>query len=234
MTRPLAFAVILAAVALQAATSHAAILLDNTNNLQASFNGGVTGWGSNSPAYNRINGVTFQVGATSYDVTSVSLGLSYNAVSQINMRLQFWELPTASSAVPANGATPDYTQDYAITASAGSQYYTFAVASGAVNLKANTRYSLGILTDLDSISFEWQSAGTNPTSAVGFTDRNNMVSTNGGATFSSVNVNTLFQLTGDVAAVPEPSTWALAIGGISCIAWGVVRHRRAAVRARGA
>lgn len=33
----------------------------------------------------------------------------------------------------------------------------------------------------------------------------------------------------DVAAVPEPSTWALAITGMTCAAGGVVRRRRAVI-----
>lgn len=230
MKRIVASAFILAAIALQATASHAAILLDNTNNLALSLDTTGTTYGSNTPAYNRLNGATFAVAATPYDATSVSLGLQQKAgPSTLNVRLQFWELPTGAT-IPASGATPFYTQDFSnITLTQTSQYYTFPLTSGAVNLKANTRYTLGILTENGDSFTQWvypDPKGTASTTDATFVT--GLFSTNGGASFTSSASGYAIQLTGDVAPVPEPSTWALALAGVTCSAWGIARRRRRA------
>ena len=105
------------------------VLLDNTAGLTRTDLSAAnqTGWGSNSSAYNRINGYTFEVGSTSYDATAITIALRYGVGSITpNMRISFWELPSLSASAPAANAVPFYTQDNASnTINATAQYFTY-------------------------------------------------------------------------------------------------------------
>ncbi len=211
------------------------ILLDNTNNLSPVnlSNTSQTTWGSNTPAYNRINGYTFQVGSTSYNATAVSIPIRYTGGGSVapNMRIQLWELPNLSATVPAAGAVPFYTQnDSTNSFDATFQYFTFPFTNGTLNLKGNTRYSIGFLTDLttSSASLAWNGyspLGAKPSGSYGLASLSGgsgFFSTNGGTSYSATSMNYGFQLTG--VAVPEPSTYALA--GLSALAFACSRRVR--------
>lgn len=203
------------------------ILLDNTSNLSTAnlTNSSQTTWGSNTPAYNRINGYTFQVGATSYDATAVSLPIRYSGGGSVSptIRIQLWELPNLSATTPAGGAVPFYIQDVSSNSfDLTYQYFTLPFTNGTLNLKANTRYSIGFLTDLttNSTSLAWNGynpLGAKPSGSFGLASLSGgsgFFSTNGGTSFSASSMNFGFQLTG--VAVPEPSTYALT--GMSILA----------------
>jgi hypothetical protein len=211
------------------------VLLDNTTGLTntAFSSSNQTSWGSNSTAYNRINGYTFEVGSTSYNATAITISL-IDTVGSItpNMRLSFWELPNLSANAPSANAVPFYIQNNASnTINTTTQYFTFPLTNGTLNLKASTRYSIGIMTDetTSSGSFFWR--GYNPTAAAasgayGLTTAGSFggfYSIDGGASFTGgTSMNYGFQLTG-VTAVPEPSTYLL--GGLSAMALAFTRRR---------
>ena len=211
------------------------VLLDNTTGLTntAFSNSSQAGWGSNTPAYNRINGYTFQVGSTSYNATAITIPLvNISGAITPNMRFSFWELPSLSATAPSANAAPFYIQNNASnTINTTTQYFTYSLTNGTLNLKANTRYSIGIMTDLtfNSGSLNWRGytpVAPVPSGAYGLTtagEPSSFFSTNGGATFSgSFSMNYGFQLTG-VTAVPEPSTYLL--GGLSAMALAFTRRR---------
>lgn len=208
------------------------VLLDNTDDFTANLSSSAFTWGSNSLAYSRINGYTFQVGATSYDATAVTIPIRYTTGGPVtpNMRIQVWELPDLSATFPAGGAVPFYTMNVATnTFDSTFQYFTFPFTNGTLNLKANTRYSIGFLTDqLTNPGFlEWSGfspTGSSPSGSYGLSSVSppGFVSSNGGTSFSGFNMNYGFQLTG-VVAVPEPSTWVL--GGMSVLAMALGRKR---------
>ena len=211
------------------------VLLDNTTGLtNTAFSGSSqTGWGSNSSAYNRINGYTFEVGSTSYDATAITIPLLYSSGSITpNMRFSFWELPSLSANAPSANAVPFYIQNNASnTINTQTQYFTFPLTNGTLNLKASTRYSIGIMTDeiANPFSLSWRGyspVAPVPSGAYGLTTTGGaggFFSTNGGATFTGgSSMNYGFQLTG-VTAVPEPSTYLL--GGLSAMALAFTRRR---------
>jgi len=182
-----AFFFILAALALQATTAQTAILLDNTDNLTRTITTSGTTYGSNTPPFNRVNGASFEVGGTPYDATSVSLALAHNRTTPISLTvvLQFWELPTNTDRTPANG-TLIYTENFFNnTVTETPQYYTFSLTPGVVNLKANTRYSLSVLTDGDSDTGWRLTDPSNFASGTGATSVGGFYSTNGGASYSN-------------------------------------------------
>lgn len=197
----------------------AVVLLDNTQGLTRATlsNGNQTTWGSNSVAYNRINGYTFQVGATSYDLTSVTIPLRWSGSGTItpNVRIQLWELPDLSSTKPAGGAIPFYTLNVSTnTFDSTYQYFTYNLTGSTVNVKQNTRYSIGFLTDQtsSSSSFVWSGynpVAPNPSGSYNLTSlagASGFFSTNGGSSFSSSNMTYGFQLTGAVTSAPEATT----------------------------
>lgn len=195
------------------------VLLDNTSGLSTSnlSTSSQTTWGSNSPAYNRINGYTFQVGATSYDASAVTIPIRWGGGGSVspNMRIEVWELPNLSATMPAGSAAPFYTMDVASnTFDSTFQYFNFPFTNGTLNLKANTRYAIGFLSDLNSGLLQWNGfnpAGSTPSGSYGLTSisgSSGFYSTNGGSSYSITTMNYGFQLTG--VAVPEPSTYAFA------------------------
>lgn len=202
------------------------VLLDNTNGLSTAnlSNANQTTWGSNTPAYNRINGYTFQVGATSYDATAFSIPIQYAGGGSVapNMRIQLWELPNLSATTPAAVALPFYTLNVSTnTFDSTYQYFTFPFTNGTLNLKANTSYSIGFLTDLTTnggllVWSGYDPLGAKPSGSFGLASLSGgsgFFSTNGGTSFSPTSMNFGFQLTG--VAVPEPSTYVFA--GISVL-----------------
>lgn len=213
------------------------VLLDNTTGLTntAFSSTSQTGWGSNSSAYNRINGYTFEVGSTSYDATAITIALRYGAGSITpNMRFSFWELPSLSANAPAGGAVPFYIQDNASnTINTTAQYFTYPLTNGTLNLKANTRYSIGITTDqtTNSASLNWSGYSPGvpvPSSAHGLTTTGGsggFYSINGGTSFTGgTSMNYGFQLSGaEVSAVPEP-TALLSTAGL--LGAGLLLRRR--------
>lgn len=215
------------------------VLLDNTTGLtNTAFSGSSqTGWGSNSSAYNRINGYTFEVGSTSYDATAITIPLLY-AVGSItpNMRFSFWELPDLSANAPAANAVPFYTQDNASNAiNTTAQYFTYSLTNGTLNLKANTRYSIGIMTDETTSPSALSWRGYDPTvpvpsGAYGLTTTGGsggFYSIDGGTTFNGgTSMVYGFQLSGvaaEVSAVPEP-TALLSTAGL--LGAGLLLRRR--------
>jgi len=211
------------------------VLLDNTTGLTntAFSSSNQTGWGSNTSAYNRINGYTFDVGSTSYDATAITISLiDGSATVTPNMRLSFWELPSLLANAPSANAVPFYIQNNASnTINSTTQYFTFPLTNGTLNLKANTRYSIGIMTDLttNSAGLSWRGyspLAPVPSGAYGLTTAGGaggFYSINGGASFNGGTQMTYgFQLTG-VTAVPEPSTYLL--GGLSAMALAFTRRR---------
>ena len=76
----------------------AIVLLDNTSGLtDTAYNAGSqTFWGSNTPAYNRINGRVFTTGTTAYLLDSVSLLLRDNGpLNDMTWRVLCGRLGTA-------------------------------------------------------------------------------------------------------------------------------------------
>lgn len=227
----------LSILAMLSLPASAVVLLDNTTGLtNTAFSGSSqTGWGSNTSAYNRINGYTFQVGSTSYDATAITIPLLYGLGSITpNMRFSFWELPSLSANVPAANAVPFYIQNNASnTINTSTQYFTYSLTNGTLNLKANTRYSIGIMTDqtTNSASLSWRGFGPVapvPSGAYDLTTAGGaggFYSIDGGTTFTGgTSMNYGFQLLGsDVSAVPEPTS-LLSMAGLLCS--GVLLRRR--------
>lgn len=219
----------------------AAVLLDNTSGLNTAnlSTSSQTTYGSNSPAYNRINGYTFQVGATSYDLTGVSIPIRWGGGGSVtpNIRIQLWELPDLTATAPAGGAAPFYTLDVATnTFNSTFQYFTFDLTGTTVNVKANTRYSMGFLTDLTTNSglLQWNGfnpSGSKPSGSFGLSSvgSSGFFSTNGGSSFSASTMNYGFQLTGVEAgsgtSVPEATSPIL----LTMLGAGLVAHRRRTV-----
>ena len=211
------------------------VLLDNTAGLTRTELSGAsqTGWGSNDSVYNRINGYTFQVGATSYDATAITIALRYGVGSITpNMRFSFWELPSLSASAPAANAVPFYTQDNASnTINTTARYFTYSLTNGTLNLKANTRYSIGITTNQTTNSAFLNWSGYSPTAPVpsgarGLTTVGNggFYSLNGGTSFATSWMTHSFQLSGaEVSAVPEP-TALLSTAGL--LGAGLLLRRR--------
>lgn len=215
-------------------TAKAGVLLDNTSNLTN------TSWTSNlsffnqSAIYNTINGYTFEVGSTSYDATDVTIGLGSIFGSTIipNMRIQVWELANLTSLGPAVGASAYYTlNDGTKTFNSTTQYYTYSFNNGTLNLKANTRYSIGFSTDSLTSGLAWVqlNAPSAPTGTAGLTSSGGFYSLNGGASYTTSTgfVYKAFQLNGTPAggggvAVPEPSS--MAIFGLGAL--GMAYHVR--------
>jgi hypothetical protein len=225
-------------------TAKAGVLLDNTSNLtNTSLGGNAYAW-SQSSAYNTINGFTFDVGPTSYDATDVTLRLmDFFGPITPNMRIQVWELADLTSFGPAVGASAYYTlNDNTKTFDSTARYYTFLFNNGTLNLKANTRYSIGFSTDLianpDYLFWLDLSPANVPTGTAGLTSSGLFNSTNGGASYtaSGNQLQTAFQLNGTLAgsgagagggggagvAVPEPSS--MAIFGLGAL--GMAYHVR--------
>ena len=223
-------------------TAKAGVLLDNTSNLTN------TSWSttaanlSGTPAYNAIVGYTFQVGPTSYDATDVTIALKYTGpMGPItpNMRIQVWELANLTSVGPAVGASAYYTlNDNTKTFDSTEQYYTYSL--NTLNLKANTRYSIGFSADALFMGLYWVelNAPTAPTGTAGLTSSGRFFSTNGGTSYttSTIPMFRAFQLNGVLAgsgsgsgsgggggvAVPEPSS--MAIFGLGAL--GMAYHVR--------
>jgi hypothetical protein len=229
-------------------TAKAGVLLDNTSNLtNTSWSTSTSTWGQTT-AYSRINGHTIEVGSTSYDATDVTISIQYNRPTSItpNIRIQVWELADLTSTAPAAGASVYYTlNDNTKTFNSTIQYYTYSLNN--LNLKANTRYSIGFSTDLTDNAgfFKWNelTPPTVPTGTAGLTSRDNFFSTNGGTSYStSAAFRKTFQLNGVLAgsgsgsgggsgsgsgsgggvAVPEPSS--MAIFGLGAL--GMAYHVR--------
>jgi hypothetical protein len=181
-------------------------------------------------------GYTFEVGSTSYDAMDVTLGLKYANSGSItpNMRIQVWELADLTSLSPAVGDSPYYTlNDNTKTFNSTIQYYTYSFNNGTLNLKANTRYSIGFSTDVltGGSSFRWHALnpGNAPTGTAGLTSSGYVYSLDGGATYSAgpADMTQAFRLNGELAvggsaAVPEPSS--MAIFGIGAL--GMAYHVR--------
>ena len=217
-------------------TAKAGVLLDNTSNLtKTSWSGNTYSWGQSS-AYQYIYGYTFEVGSTSYDATDVTIGLAYGTTGSItpNMRIQVWELASLGSLQPAVGASAYYTlNDNTKTFNSTKQYYTYSFNNGTLNLKANTRYSIGFSTDqiANGGFFRWHAfnPGTAPTGTAGLTSKGILYSLDGGASYTG-NLGDMiqaFQLNGTPAggggvAVPEPSS--MAIFGLGAL--GMAYHVR--------
>ena len=239
MKRSTACTLLLAALALQTANSHAAILVDNTDNLTATTSTtGTFSFGQGTPNSSYF-GWTVEIGGTGFDATSASIPLYFNASTGIpspTFRVRVWELSSLTDTRPSNGSASIFTQDYpSISLTDSAVYYTFSFTN-TLSLTASTRYSIGFATDgggTDASGIIWAKSDSSFTPGTPATATGTFGSADGGNNFYEVPLNVGFQLTGDAAApVPEPSTWALALAGVTCSAWGMARRRRAAGRVR--
>ncbi len=209
----------------------AVVLLDNTNNLSVAnlSTSSATSYGSNSTAYNRINGYVFSVGSTSFEMDAVSIALKYSSTISPTIRVTVWELG-ATGTTPA-AAPVVYTEDF-IASSVGSvsSYFTFSPGTEVV-LEADTRYAIGFSTDwtTNSSFLQWlgySPLGSKPTGSEGLSSLSSgsgFFSTNGGSSYSTSSMVYSLQLTGSPVAVPEPSS---ASGAAGLIALGFVAKRR--------
>ncbi|HYN79815.1 MAG TPA: PEP-CTERM sorting domain-containing protein [Lamprocystis sp. (in: g-proteobacteria)] len=214
----------------------AIVLLDNTSGLtDTAYNSAIqTGWGSNTPAYNRINGRVFTTGTTAYLLDSVSLLLRDNApLNDMTWRVSLWALG-GSDTTPAGGASPAYQESFSgINLTTAAAYITFSPTSDWL-MAANSRYAIGFANNIGDAFTGWGGTTTSgaPTSTVGFSYNNGFFSTTGGSAFSSTgNSGYTFQLTGsEPALAPAPPTWALfALGALVA---GVTRRRQRRAAAR--
>jgi hypothetical protein len=203
------------------------ILVDNTSNLTNWNTGSSTGYGGNTAAYTRLNGMTFVTGSTAYNLTSINVAMRYNQSGSISPTIRVFAFENASAAAtkPVSLATPAFQEDFTGDVFSSTQeFHTFS-PTATWNLKPNTSYSFAIGTDLTSnpAFLNWMGEGGAATSNVGFTQKGGFYSLSGGSTYNAGS-NVAMQLTG-VAAVPEPSGFAAT--GLLLGAAGLIRRRQA-------
>lgn len=222
VNRIVAFAFILAALAVQATASHAAILLDNTSITVPS-----------NYAYARDNQSLGFVFTPSANYTLDSLTLAFvDPNGSTTVSLALWNVDSANTPTGTALATATET----ITVGGGANVVTLSLgsnATGSWNVTAGTAYGLtfaGSTLDTKGAYFN-NNLGADPT-----TLNASYGSFIYGRPDNWTANNTLtpwMQLSGTPTAVPEPSTWALALAGVTCSTWGMAR-RRAAGRVREA
>ena len=183
------------------------ILLDNTSNLTAWNTSTANNYSGNFQPYAKLSGMTFVTGASSYDLTSISVVMAYtNGSLTPTMRLSMFENGSTSAVAPAGGATATYTQDFSgFTFTGTQQAYTFT-PSTTWNLKANTSYSfwLGTSEVTNATYLRWSLASASASSTVGYTQTGGFYTSNGGASYSTPGNVLSMQLNGNAApAVPE-------------------------------
>lgn len=210
------------------------ILLDNTNGLTSWNTSGAGVWFGNSTPYNRLIGMTFVTGNTSYDLDSISVAMAFIGTGtpsiSPNMRLSLYENSSSAQSDPADGATATYTEDFnTFSFNSTQQIYTLS-PSGVWNMKANTSYSVSLATDYPNTDLQWQVWSGTASSSYGFTQTSPFISTDGGGTFLPLTENQSFSMqvtgvTAGVTAVPEPGGFvatSLLLG-----AAGLIRRRQA-------
>lgn len=219
---------------LHASTS--TVLLDNTGNLSTAnlSTSSATGYGSNSTAYNRINGYVFVTGESAFELDSVSIGMRYGpGTISPTLRVTLWEL--GASATTPSGVSPFYTEDFTVSdLSSVARYCTFSPGSSVV-LEEGTRYAIGFSTDwtTSSSSLQWlgfSPTGTKPVGSEGFSSLSGgsgFFSTNAGSSYSTATMVYSFQLTGSAVggAIPEPSA-AAALAGVGALCAVTASRRR--------
>ena len=226
--------VVATAALLNGKAGAAEILLDNTANLTAWNTNLAIAWFGNATPYNRLAGVSIVTGSTSYDLSTFSVAMAYGSGTQSlspTMRLSVYENTLVSQTIPSDGAAVAYTQDFSsFTFTPTQQIYTMS-PSGTWNLKANTSYSFTLSTSdtTTATQLKWQAWSGTASSSYGFTQTSPFISTDAGSTFIplSINQSPSMQLTG-VVAVPEPSTYAMALAGLACGGYLVRRRRKRA------
>lgn len=200
------------------------ILLSNT---QKSGSGGIqvynlsassarsVGFGFQSPTASLLDKVTFTIIGSGVSSGALGASLTISIVSLSSL-----------TAAPDTPYTPFYSESGIVPSSYSSEGYFTIDLNTPVQLAANGNY--GIMLSFDSPATGrginlWQSSvGTAGTSGRG----SNFYTTDGGATFTTVPNGAALTFT--LQTVPEPSTYALAVLGVSGLALAWKRKARLA------
>lgn len=184
------------AIVCQGLSSHAVDLLDNTANGTATFSSST---GSSLNALTIKQGLQFDI-ASGYSATLSTIRLALqNSTVGMDIQLWSWNGTAGSLLGTQNVVGPSNTR----------AYYTFNLTDPVfTNLSAGSY----LVTGSSSSSLMWANSDplTDPTSpTTGFSFVQYRRSTNGGSSWVGTSNKNSIQLSGSVAAVPEPSTYLL-------------------------
>lgn len=193
-------------------SSRAAVILGNMSSTSDSNSTVISAFGGGHQT-----GVVFTMGSQDYSVDSVILRLgNYNTttdVAQVGFFLDNGSGTNTGAQVGSFLISPS-------SASSAVGSFTF-LPNGALILQASTKYWL--LVDGAATAFDWfgNSPVINPSGAGATFNAPYLVSSNDGASYSSLNLRPSFQIDG---TAPEPSRALLLVLGLGTM---IVRRRRA-------
>lgn len=223
MKHYLALSVILTALFSQATHAPAAILLDNTSGTIDTVN-----------AYSFEGGFTFTPNSD-YTLTALTLGLASSSGDSgpRTFNVSLWNTDGITNR-PSGTVLATAIDTVIIDANLANTYPMDLTsnATGSWDVTAGTQYALTLTPDQYTRWSRYLPSVSPTTSNAVFGGR--LYKNSSGWQGPYTSNPPVIQLTGTAVAVPEPSTWALAIVGGGGAAWGMARRRRAAGRVRQA
>lgn len=195
------------------------IALDNTNALANTPN---TSLGSITTS--NWNAKVFTVGSQNAVMKQLVLPL-YNTLSA-TQTINFSLYNVDGSNAPTGTALASYSEAKTFTTSGA--YYTFTTTMGNFVMQSGTKYALVVNSESPTTVMSWTTV--NPQSiytantAAGWSFDANLRTTTSGSSWTSNTFYNGLQMTVTTAAVPEPSTYALAAIGTSFL--GLMAKRR--------
>lgn len=195
------------------------IALDNTNALANTPN---TSLGSITTS--NWNAKVFTVGSQNAVMKQLVLPL-YNTLSA-TQTINFSLYNVDGSNFPTGTALASYSEAKTFTTTGA--YYTFTTTMGDFVMQSGTKYALVVNSQSPTTAMSWTTV--NPQSiytantAAGWSFDANLRSTNSGSSWTSNTFYNGLQMTVTAAAVPEPSTYALAAIGTCFL--GLMAKRR--------
>ncbi|MDF3058905.1 MAG: hypothetical protein K0R17_3120 [Rariglobus sp.] len=167
--------------------------------------------------------IGFTMGNDSYDISNITLRLSFVAENALDVPLvSIW---TSDGTKPVTQVGGAFTNPVFGTTSGN---FTFTPAA-SITLESDEKYFLVVQAGSSTANFVWLNGSPTiaPTGVAGTAISRFGTSSTGNATlFNQTSSNFFwFQINGTVSAIPEPSTYATLIGGLS-LGWVVLRRRR--------
>jgi hypothetical protein len=172
---------------------------------------------------------TFSSGVPSYTLTSVTMDIS--AFTNFSSEFPFALYSNSGTNTPGS-LLSTLTLTLSTPAAFADSTDTFTPDS-AVTLSANSSYWVVGRTTADGTdSISWQRTSvTNPagTGITGASFGPGLSSHDLGSSWGGIGNELSLQVNGQLSVAPEPSTWAMLLGGLGLLAFGRARRRRSAV-----
>lgn len=197
------------------------IALDNTNALADTP---ITNVGSITTF--SWNAKVFTVGSQNAVMKQLVLSLYNTTAATETINFSLYNVDGSNN--PTGTALASYSEAKTFTTS--SSYYTFTTTMGNFVMQSGTKYALVVNSSSSTTAMSWSTVGTalgsiyTADTASGWSFDANRRTTNSGASWTSNTFYNGLQMTVTTAAVPEPSTYALAAIGTCFL--GLMAKRR--------